>query len=449
MAEPRSLPPLPLPTLPEASAVWARIGLLSFGGPAGQIALMHRELVEQRRWVDEGSFLHALNFCMLLPGPEAQQLATYIGWRMHGVGGGIIAGSLFILPGFLAILALSILYVTFGEVPAVDGLLFGLRAAVIAIIAQALIRLGKRVTGNRQLFALAAAAFLALFLFAAPFPLVILAAALIGFAAGRAGNPAFLGPVGHGGGEGLAEALPPRPAGGALRAGLVFLALWLVPVAALVAALGPGNVFADLASFFSKLAVLTFGGAYAVLAWVAQAAVDQFGWLQPGEMLDGLAFAETTPGPLILVLQFVGFLAAFRDPGSLDPLLAGLLGSVLTIWVTFLPCYAWIFLGAPHAERLRSNAALSAALTAVGAAVVGVIANLALWFALHSLFAEHRPSAIPGTAFDVPVLASANLPAILLAAAAVAAALRFKLGPIPLLAGCGLAGLALGVAGLS
>jgi chromate transporter len=438
-----------LPSLAQATRIWARIGFLSFGGPAGQIALMHRELVEEHRWVDEGSFLHALNYCMLLPGPEAQQLATYLGWRMHGVLGGIIAGSLFILPGFLAILALSILYVMVGDVPAVDGLLFGLRAAVIALIAQALVRMGKRLVGNATLGALAVAAFLALHVFAAPFPLVILLAGLIGYGASRAGSMAFAGSSGHGTGEGLVEALPLPPASGAVTAGMAFLGLWLLPVGLLAAALGPGHVFADIATFFSKLAVLTFGGAYAVLAWVAQAAVEQYGWLTAGEMLDGLGLAETTPGPLILVLQFVGFLAAYRDPGSLYPLLAGTLGAVLTVWVTFMPCFAWIFLGAPHAERLRSNKALSAALTAVTAAVVGVIANLALWFALHSLFAEHRPSGIPGTAFEWPVLASANWPANLLAAAALVAALRFRAGLLPLLAGMALAGMLLGLAGLA
>jgi chromate transporter len=434
-----------LPALREAAATWARIGWLSFGGPAGQIALMHRLIVEERGWVDEASFLHALNFCMLLPGPEAQQLATYIGWRMHGVAGGIVAGTLFILPGALAILALSILYVTLGQVPAVEGLLFGLRAAVIALIAQALLRLGRRVVGNRVLFGLAAAAFLALYVFGLPFPLVIVAAALVGWWGGRAGHPAFAGSAGHGDANGPVVTQAPSQAGGALRAGLLFVVLWLAPVGLLLA-LAPGHVFADLAAYFSKLAVLTFGGAYAVLAWVAQAAVEQFGWLQPHEMLDGLGLAETTPGPLILVLQFVGFLAAFRDPGALPPLLAGTLGALLTLWVTFLPCFAWIFLGAPYAERLRANRALSAALVAVTAAVVGVIANLALWFATHSLFAEHRPSAIPGTSFEWPVPASADLAALLLAGAALVAALRFRVGLLPLLGGCAGAGLLLALA---
>lgn len=440
---------IPRPTLQQATRVWARIGVLSFGGPAGQIALMHRELVEEHRWVDEGSFLHALNYCMLLPGPEAQQLATYIGWRMHGVPGGIVAGTLFILPGFLAILGLSILYVTLGDVPLVDGLLFGLRAAVIALIVQALVRLGTRLVGNSQLAALAVAAFLALHVFAVPFPIVIFAAGLIGYGASRAGSSAFSGGSRHGGNEGLTEQLPLPPTGGALKAGLLFLLLWLLPVGLVASALGPGNVFTDIATFFSKLAVVTFGGAYAVLAWVAQAAVEQFGWLLPGEMLDGLGLAETTPGPLILVLQFVGFLAAWRDPGSLDPLVAGTLGAILSIWVTFMPCFAWIFLGAPHAERLRANRGLSAALAAVTAAVVGVVANLALWFAVHSLFAEQRPSAIPGTQFEWPVLSSANGPAILLAAAALVAALRFKLGPAPLLGGMALAGMLVGLANVA
>ena len=443
--------PLSRPGLREATKIWARIGLLSFGGPAGQIALMHRELVDERRWVDEGSFLHALNYCMLLPGPEAQQLATYIGWRMHGVAGGVIAGSLFILPGFLAILALSILYVALGELPVVEGILFGLRAAVIALIVQALMRLGKRLVGNRILAAIATLAFLAIFFFAVPFPLVILAAATIGYAAGRAGHPAFLGTIEHSGGEGagegLIEQLPLPSTSGAVRAGFTFLALWLAPVALIALLLAPAHVFTNLATYFSKLAVLTFGGAYAVLAWVAQSAVEQFGWLKPGEMLDGMGLAETTPGPLIMVVQFVGFLAAYRDPGALPPLLAGTLASVLVVWVTFMPCFAWIFLGAPHAERLRSNRALSAALVAVTAAVVGVIANLALWFALHSLFRAHRPSGIPGTSFDWPLLASANWPAILLSAAALVAALRFNARLIPLLAGCALIGLFVGLAG--
>ncbi len=440
-------PPTPAIPLRESTALWARIGLLSFGGPAGQIALMHRELVDERKLVDEGSFLHALNYCMLLPGPEAQQLATYIGWRLNGVTGGIIAGTLFILPGFLAILALSILYVKLGKLPVVEALFFGLRAAVIALIAQALVRMGSRLVGNRSLAAVAILAFIAIFVFAIPFPLVILAAAIIGYAASSAGSRAFAGVIGHANAN-SARTLPPPSTRGALLTGIAFLGLWLAPVAFIVLLLGPDHVFTLLATFFSKLAVLTFGGAYAVLAWVAQAAVEQFSWLKPGEMLDGLGMAETTPGPLILVLQFVGFLAAYRDPGLLHPLIAGTLGATITVWVTFMPCFAWIFLGAPWSERLRANRALSAALTAVTAAVVGVIANLALWFALHSLFTQHRPSTIAGTAFQWPVPASADWPAILLSLAALVAALRFKAGLLPLLGGTAMAGLLLGYAGL-
>jgi chromate transporter len=437
-----------IPSLHAATRVWARIGLLSFGGPAGQIALMHRELVDERRWIGERDFVHALNFCMLLPGPEAQQLATYVGWRMHGVPGGLVAGTLFILPGFLAIMALSLLYALAADLTIVEGLLFGLRAAVIALVAQALVRMGKRLVGNATLLALAVAAFAAIFVFAIPFPLVIALAALTGFLASRAGSTAFAG-AGHGSEDGpeAAIALPPPDVAGARRAGLIAFLLW--GLLAAIAALALGGIWRDLAGFFSQMAVVTFGGAYAVLAWVAQAAVERFGWLDPREMLDGLGLAETTPGPLILVLQFVGFLAAFRDPGSLPPVLAGLLGGTLTVLVTFLPCFAWIFLGAPVAERLRESKALKAALTAVTAAVVGVVANLALWFALQSLFGAHRPSGIPGTRFDVPVLASADWAGIALAAAALVAAFRFHAGLVPLLAGGALAGLLLRFSGLA
>jgi chromate transporter len=401
----------------EALRVWGRIGLLSFGGPAGQIALMHRELVEERRWIGEADFLHALNYCMLLPGPEAQQLATYVGWRMHGVVGGIVAGTLFILPGFFAILGLSILYATVGKLPLVEAVFLGLRAAVIALVLQALLRMGKRLVGNRVAAGVAVAAFVALFVFGAPFPLVVLAAGLFGFLMSRAGSDAFRG-GGHGSmgaDAGPPVVLPVQPDGPAFRAGIAFLVAWLVPVAAIVA-LMPGSVFADIATFFSQMAVVTFGGAYAVLAWVADVAVTGYGWLAPGEMLDGLALAETTPGPLILVLEFVGFLAAFRDPGALSPLVAGVLGAVLTVLVTFLPCFAWIFVGAPFAERLRENRALKAALAAVSAAVVGVVATLSLWFALHGLFGEHRR--VGGLKLELPVLASVDLVAVGLTALA-------------------------------
>lgn len=445
------------PTLGQATLVWARIGLLSFGGPAGQIALMHRILVEERRWLGDRRFLHALNYCMLLPGPEAMQLAVYIGWLMHRTPGGIVAGLLFVLPGALAILGLSLVYALFGQVGVVGALFFGLKAAVLAIVVQAVVRIGSRVLGHRALVGIAAAAFVAIFVFAVPFPLVILAAGLTGFLAARSGVPGFGGGGHRGGGAQVADADtllgvdPPAHAragaAGLLPLAAVFLVLWVVPVAALFALAGPDNVFAQIAGFFSLLAVMTFGGAYAVLAWVAQAAVQGYGWLGPGEMLDGLGLAETTPGPLILVTQFVGFLAAFRDPGGLSPLLAGTLGAVLTTWVTFVPCFLWIFLGAPFIERLRESRALAGAMTAITAAVVGVILNLAVWFALHLLFAQLRP--LPGLALQLPVWGTVDPAALALSLAALVAVFRFRLGPVKVLAGAAAAGLALGAAGLA
>lgn len=436
----------PAPGRLEAARLWARIGLLSFGGPAGQIALMHRELVAERSWLSERDFLHATNFCMLLPGPEAQQLATYAGWRLHGVAGGIVAGTLFILPGALTMLALAFLYATLGQLPAAAALLTGLRAAVIAILVQALGRLSGRLSRRPAGVLLALSAFLALFLFHLPFPLVVLAAALIGWAAGRSGHDLFQ-PAGHGPEADAGERAGPV-ADAARRAGLLFLMAWGLLVGGLTVALGRGHLLAELAVFFSKMAVLSFGGAYAVLSWVAQDAVGRFGWLAPGEMIDGLGLAETTPGPLILVVQFVGFLAAFREPGGLAPGVAGGLGALVVLLVTFLPCFAWIFLGAPVAERLRVNRAVAGALAAVSAAAVGMIANLALWFALKALFADHRPAGLPGLALELPLLASANGPAIGLTMVALMAVLWGRAGPGLLVAGGAAAGLALGAAGL-
>ncbi|AHE55304.1 chromate efflux transporter [Sphingomonas sanxanigenens] len=430
----------------DAVAVWARIAALSFGGPAGQIAVMHRILVDEKRWIGEGRFLHALNYCMLLPGPEAQQLAIYIGWLLHRTKGGLVAGALFVLPGLIAILALSYAYVLLGHLPLIEGLFFGLKAAVLAIVAQAVIRVGSRAMGNGAMRAIAALAFAAIFLFGLPFPLVVLVAGLVGFLGGRAGLTAFRGGGGHrraGGavledresalGEGLPSHARPDARWSFSICGVLLL-LWLAPVAALALLLGPDHVFSRIAIFFSQMAVVTFGGAYAVLAYVAQQAVDGYGWLKPGEMLDGLGMAETTPGPLIMVTQFVGFLAAFRNAGSLPPLLAATLGGLLTTWVTFLPCFLWIFAGAPFVERLRSNQALSAALAAIAAAVVGVILNLALWFAIHTLFGRVESIAFAGGRLDVPVLATFDAPAAILALAAAAALFRFRLGvPIVLL----------------
>ncbi|MDO8882028.1 chromate efflux transporter [Pseudotabrizicola sp.] len=448
------------PTLAEATKVWARIAALSFGGPAGQIAVMHRILVEEKRWIGDGRFLHALNFCMLLPGPEAQQLATYIGWLMHGVRGALIAGLLFILPGVVAIMVLSWVYAIWGEVGMVAALFFGLKAAVLAIVLQAVVRVGKRALKNRAMQAIAAASFLAIFAFGAPFPLIVAVAALIGWAGAKAGIAGFKGGGGHGAvgkthfddaasllGEEHGD-LTGTKRSGAFRAGAAALVLWLVPVAAMLL-FAPGSVFADIATFFSKLAVLTFGGAYAVLAWVAQEAVGTYGWLAPGEMLDGLGMAETTPGPLIMVLQFVGFMGALREAGWAAPLIAGSLGGLLATWVTFAPCFAWIFLGAPFMERLRANQELSAALTAVTAAVVGVILNLALWFAVHVIWREVVRLEAGALSLELPVLASVDWAAAALSVIALLAVFRAKLGMATVLAGAGVLGLALHLVGLA
>lgn len=444
--------------LAQALPVWARIAALSFGGPAGQIAVMHRILVEERRWISENRFLHALNFCTLLPGPEAQQLATYIGWLMHGTRGGILAGGLFVLPGVVAIMALSWIYALYGNVGLVAGLFFGLKAAVLAIVAQAVLRIGRKALKSRVMVALAAASFVAIFFLDIPFPVIVLTAGVIGYVGGRAGLPQFQAGGGHGA-SGKDDGDPyllgddelPRERaahGHTLRTLAVWGALWLVPVLAVLVLLGSGNVFGQIAVFFSQMAMVTFGGAYAVLAYVAQQAVEQYGWLKPGEMLDGLGMAETTPGPLIMVTQFVGFMAAFRNPGALPSLLAGTLGGLLTTWVTFAPCFLWIFVGAPYVERLRGNRALAGALSAITAAVVGVILNLAVWFALHTIFAEVRLFAAGPIRFDVPVMASLNPWALLLAVGALVAVFRFRVGVIPTLAACAAAGIVLRLSGV-
>ncbi len=420
--------PAHMPTFGEALRVWLKVGLLSFGGPAGQIALLHREVVDDRRWVSDARFLHALNFCTLLPGPEAQQLATYLGWLLHGVRGGIAAGALFVLPGMAVMLGLSILYATLGEVPVVAALFFGLKCAVLVLVVEALLRVARRALKTGAAWVLAATAFLALYAFGIPFPVVVLTAALIGYfvpgafrggshGAAKEGPPAVL--------DAVLAADPDRPArlaARAWRAGWVAVALWLLPVAALI--LLVGGVFADVAWFFSKMAVVTVGGAYAVLAYVAQEAVQGYGWLTPDQMLVGLGLAETTPGPLILVLQFVGFLAGYGQGG----LAWGVLAAVLTVWVTFAPCFAFIFLGAPYVERLHENRALTGALAAVTAAVVGVIANLALWFGLRVLFAEVRRVEVGPATLDIPVLGSLDLLALALAALAAVSLFRLKLG---------------------
>ena len=441
-------------TFGEATRVWARVAALSFGGPAGQIAVMHRILVEEKRWISETRFLHALNYCMLLPGPEAQQLATYVGWLMHGVKGGFLAGGLFIVPGIVAIMALSWIYALFGSVGVVSAMFFGLKAAVLAIVVEAVVRVGKRALKNRVMQAVAALAFLALFFFRVPFPLVVIVAGLGGFIGATRRHPAFLSGGGHAGSgaESLGPALlsdEPFEQSPAMRrdahlAALACAALWLAPIAIIVALLGQAHVFSQIALFFSKMAVVTFGGAYAALAYVAQQAVEGFHWLKPGEMLDGLGMAETTPGPLIMVLQFVGFMGAFRAPGSLSPLAAGTIGGLLATWVTFTPCFLWIFLGAPYIERLRDNKALAGALTAITAAVVGVILNLAVWFAIHTLFARM----IDWHGVEIPDLTSVNVAALALSLGAAAAVFYWKAGMLRVLGLCAAAGVALYAAGL-
>jgi chromate transporter len=426
----------PAVTFSEALRVWARIGLLSFGGPAGQIALMHRILVDERKWLNEPQFLHALNFCMLLPGPEAQQLATYSGWLLHGIRGGLAAGLLFILPGVFVMLGLSMLYAAYADLAFVDALFFGIKAAVFAVVIEALVRIARRMLKSRLLYALAGAAFIAIFLFDVPFPAVVLGSALSGFAASRVWPEIFAGVAQPDDDAAeIVEAPHTHPSPGRAVAALVAgLALWWAPVAALFLVFGPEHVFTQEAVFFSKMAVVTFGGAYAVLAYVAQEAVTHFGWLAPGQMLDGLGLAETTPGPLIMVLQFVGYMAAFRAAHFADPMLAGIAGALITTWVTFVPCFLWIFVAAPYVEHVRKVKALSAALAAITAAVVGVILNLAVWFGLHVVFGRVGELHAYGMRLWQPELATLDPWALVLAAGALVAMLRFRVGMMPVLA---------------
>jgi len=426
----------------EAIAVWARIGLLSFGGPAGQIALMHRELVEQRRWISEARFLHALNYCMLLPGPEAQQLAIYIGWLMHRTWGGVVAGVLFVLPGTFVILTLSMLYAHFHGLPVVAAVFFGLKAAVLAIVVEAVLRVGRRALKSAFLVAVAAIAFVAIFAFDVPFPWIIVAAGALGALIYRAQPGLFPQPqsnlasekaeasvVDHLFDTGQLDHARPNPMR-SIRVLLVWCALWIAPIALLALWQGAHSVFVQQGLFFSQTAVVTFGGAYSVLSYVAQRAVEDFSWLRPGEMLDGLALAETTPGPLILVLQFVAYLGAYRAATGLPPAVSGTLGAGIAVWATFVPCFLWIFLGAPYIESLRNYRVLNAAMASITAAVVGVILNLSVWFALHTLFAEVRVIRWGVLHMNVPVLSTLNPAALVLTVAALVAMLRFKL-PMP------------------
>lgn len=431
-----ALPDVPLG---EATRVFARIGLLSFGGPAGQIALMHRILVDERRWLDEPRFLHALNYCMLLPGPEAMQLATYAGWLLNGVRGGLIAGLLFVLPGAMVITALSTIYLFFGEVPLIQGLLFGLKAAVLAVVLEALIKVSKRALKGWPMVAIALAAFVAIAFLKVPFPLIVVGAMLVGALMHLGGAT--------GTGRGAADATPvsampewTRPnARRFVATTLTWLAIWFVPLFAIRAIFGGGHVFAAEAAFFSKMAAVTFGGAYAVLSYVAQQAVETYGWLQAGEMLAGLGLAETTPGPLILVLVFVGVLGGARQSGF-APLAGGLSGALITLWFTFVPCFLWIFAGAPYVETVRNVRWLASALAAVTAAVVGIIANLALWFGLHVLFGAVGALAVGPLALPLPDPASFDWRAAIVALAAGLALIRFKLNLLAVLAAAMLAG---------
>ena len=410
------------PTFAEATRVWARIGCLSFGGPAGQIALMHREIVDERQWLSEQQFLSALNFCMLLPGPEAMQLATYAGWRLHGVKGGLVAGLLFVLPGTFVVLALSMLYGTFGNLPWVSAIFFGVKAAVLAIVIEALLRVARRALKGNIDWLIAGAAFLALYCFDLPFPLIIIAAGLIGFF--RSNKPS-------------ASSSTTRPSFTSLFSTVgTWAAIWLVPLGLFAVTLGSDHVLTKIGVFFSQLAVVTFGGAYAVLSYMAQAAVEQHHWLSAPEMIDGLGLAETTPGPLILVTQFVGYLAASREMGSIW---GGLAGAIVTLWMTFAPCFLWIFAGAPYIEHIGKIPRLSGALAAITAAVVGVILNLSVWFGLHVLFG--KVNRIEGLFKPwLPEWQSLDLAALGISAIAALALLRLHLGIPKTLVLCALLG---------
>lgn len=419
------------PSFAEAFRFWLKLGFISFGGPAGQIAIMQTELVDRKKWIDQERFLHALNFCMLLPGPEAQQLAIYLGWLLHRTWGGIVAGVLFVLPSVFILWALSFVYAAYGNVPWIAAIFYGLKPAVMAIVAVAVIKIGRKALQSLLMWCIAAVAFAAIFFFHVPFPLIILGAALVGFLAERAlpadaatsdGNESRDVPGDNDESSGHARPSWSR----ATRITIACLLLWWTPV--LLAGLWQGwdHTLVKEGLFFSKAAVVTFGGAYAVLPYVAQQAVEKFGWLQPGQMMDGLGLAETTPGPLIMVLQFVGFMGGWTKPGLLPPLLAGTLGALLTTWVTFVPCFLWILLGAPHLEQLRGITRLTAALSAVTAAVVGVILNLAVWFGLHALFPAGR---------------ALDWFALVVSAVAFIGMLKWKWNVIPVVLGSGVAGL--------
>ena len=424
-------------TFADATRVFARIGLLSFGGPAGQIALMHRELVEQRPWLTEQEYLRALNFCMLLPGPEAMQLATYAGWRLHGVKGGLMAGLLFVLPGAAVVLLISVLYSLYGRLPLVEAAFFGIKAAVLAIVIEALVKVSKRALKLSTHWIIAALAFLALFVFAIPFPVVIILAGVAGWLLTTPDE------------VDTAAARPTKvPASSTAMTVATWLVLWFAPVALIALLIYPDHLLVKVGLFFSKLAVVTFGGAYAVLAYMAQQAVETHNWLTPEQMIDGLGLAETTPGPLILVTEFVGYMAGFRSAGLLGSVPMGLATAGMALWVTFAPCFLWIFAGAPYVERLASMPRLSGALAAITAAVVGVIANLALWFGLHVIFGEVTRIDQALLSMTWPVWNTINIAAVCLFALSALMLLKLHQGLARTLGTCALIGLLLGVTGL-
>ena len=424
--------PIAHPSFREAFRFWLKLGFISFGGPAGQIAIMQTELVEKKRWIGQARFLHALNFCMLLPGPEATQLAIYIGWLLHRTAGGIVAGALFVLPSIAILWMLSFVYAAYGHVPWIAAIFYGLKPAVIAIVAAAVIRIGRKALKNDVMWSIAALAFVAIFFLKAPFPLIILAAGVIGLVGGKVWASKFNVLAAHASEatsvlndetEAPAHALPSWSRG--LRVIGICLSLWFVPIIVIGFSLGTSHTLFQEGLFFSKAAVVTFGGAYAVLPYVAQEALLQYGWLKPGQMMDGLGLAETTPGPLIMVLQFVGFMGGWNHPAGLPPIVAATAGALLTTWTTFVPCFLWIFLGAPYIERLRGNRRFSAALATITAAVVGVILNLAVWFGMHALF--------PGGAVDWF--------AVVIALVAFAGMIRWRWDIIPVVLGAGALGL--------
>ena len=417
------------PTFREAFRFWLKLGFISFGGPSGQIAMMHTELVEKKRWIDNARFLHALNFCMLLPGPEAQQLAIYIGWLLHRTRGGVVAGTLFVIPSIFILWALSYVYVAFGNIPWIAAIFYGLKPAVLAIVAAAVLRIGSKALKNAVMWSLALAAFVAIYFFRVPFPLIIISAGILGLIGAKVLPQYFRGESAHPVDVELVSKVDGHAKPSwlhALKISATWIVIWALPLALAGIFLGSQHTIFREGIFFSKAAVVTFGGAYAVLPYVSQQAVEHYHWLRADQMLDGLGLAETTPGPLIMVLQFVGFLGAWNHPGNLPPLLSATLGALVTTWTTFVPCFLWVFLGAPYVEKLRDVKLLTAALSTVTAAVVGVILNLAVWFGLHVIF---------------PANGNIDWFALVVCALAFVAMLRYTIDIIPVVLGSGLLGL--------